>query len=98
MAGGVPDDIPDGRQVRVTIRQESIRVSPGRISGVENLFEARLALVSFAGSAMQFMLTLDSGAELYAELPAGRGRDMPVQGALLHVGWSAHDVIVTPIP
>ena len=98
LAGGVPDEIPDGQQVRVTIRQESIRVSPGRISGVENLFEARLALVSFAGSAMQFMLTLDSGAELYAELPAGRGRDMPVQGALLHVGWSAHDIIVTPIP
>ena len=57
--------------MRVTIRQESISVSQEKIDGVENLFQAQLTLASFAGSAMQFILKLEGGAELYAERPAG---------------------------
>ena len=97
LATGVPKTLSDGQSVRVTIRQESISVSQEKINGVENLFKARLTLASFAGSAMQFMLRLEGGAELYAELPAGRNRDMPEQGTQLYIGWNAGDVIVTPL-
>ncbi|GAB5468458.1 MAG: ABC transporter ATP-binding protein [Rhodospirillales bacterium] len=95
LAASLPTGLGDGDAVAVTLRQESIAVTEGEAAGLDNVFAARLDLVSFAGAAMQFVLTLDNGAELSAELPAGRGRSAPAQGSQVWVAWSADDVIVT---
>lgn len=93
-AAHLPDGLRAGAPVRVTLRQEAIAVSPTPLANLDNVFAGRLELVSFAGSAVQFVVCLDSGVELIAEMPAERGVDMPRPGQRLHVGWQARDVIV----
>ena len=97
-AAHIPDGLTDGAPVRVTLRQEAIAVGPTPMTRFDNAFSGRLELVSFAGSAVQFVLRLESGLELVAEMPAERGVELPAVGAAMHLGWRAEDVIVKARP
>lgn len=90
-AARLPAGAGPGDPVRVTIRQESVRLDAP--PGAPNSFAARLVLASFAGSDQQFVLQV-GGVEMLAEARIGRN-DAPAEpGAELTVAIAPEDVIV----
>jgi len=89
----LPDGAAVGDPVRVTIRQESLKVSAPGANGGTGL-RGSLELVSFAGSTAQFLVRLDDGIELNGETRIARGTKLPPKGGSVDVALAPEDVIV----
>jgi spermidine/putrescine ABC transporter ATP-binding subunit len=93
----LPEGARPGDPVRVTIRQESVRVAEADgTDGTTDGLTGTMELVSFAGPAAQFLVRLAGGLELNAEARIGRGRDLPEAGRPVQVEIAPEDVIVMP--
>ena len=92
----LPAGLAAGDPVRVTIRQESVRVAAA--GDADGGLTGTLALVSFAGSTARFLVRLPGGIELGAETRIGRGQPLPETGRAVRVAVAPEDVIVMPRP
>ncbi len=90
----LPQGAKVGDKVRVTIRQESLKVSAPDPNGNAAALQGSLEIVSFAGSTVQFLVRLADGIELNAETPVSRGHELPPKGGVVDVTLMPDDVIV----
>ncbi len=90
----LPSGLAVGDPVRVTIRQESMKISPADPKEEGNELRGTLELVSFAGSTAQFLVRLADGIELNGETRMARGIDLPPMRGVVQVTLAPEDVIV----
>jgi putative spermidine/putrescine transport system ATP-binding protein len=82
--------IADGTRALVALRQENVRLAADPASGLSGTVQ----LQSFAGALTQYVVRLDLGPELLADLPAGAPSF--AVGARVGVAWSVSDAILLP--
>ena len=83
-------DLADGTRALVALRQESIRLLADPAGGLPGTVQ----LQSFAGAVTQYVVRLDLGPELLADVPAGNPGF--AAGVRVAVAWSAEDAILLP--
>jgi len=78
-----------GSVVRIAIRQERVQLTRAFVADTDNCFPVTVALRAYGGSVQHYILRLQSGAEIGAEVRAAEPALRP--GDVAYAGWTARD-------